>query len=152
MKTCVVDREEYVPQMAAEVALEVERTEKRKQVDKVSKGNKAPKKKRVCKCGETKTHSMVTSRLCPLNKKYNRFEVNKLVVKRRVMAGAAARRAAVKKGDVPPLPLLFLLLVPRLRLETLTPTTLTRLKWWICYVYTEQSSKTKQIHHLDRKP
>ena len=50
--------------------------------------------KKPCKCGAT-THSLPTSKLCKLNKKYNRFEANKLAVKRRVMAGAAARRAAV---------------------------------------------------------
>ena len=46
---------------------------------------------------------MVTSRLCPLNKKYNRFEANKLAVKRRAMAGAAMRRAhATAAADASP--------------------------------------------------
>ena len=108
-------REEYVPTLEQKVTNEQTRAEKRaaklsgKKVGKngpadkeVGKNGpqkpKKPKKKRACKCGATSPR-MVTSRLCPMNKKYNRFEANKLAVKRRAMAGAAMRRANATAGS-----------------------------------------------------
>ena len=68
---------------------QLEKAEKQKQTKKSRVKSKKP-----CKCG-SQTHSLPTSSLCPLNKKYNRHEADKAAVKKRAMAGAAARRRAL---------------------------------------------------------
>ena len=76
-------KSEYLPQVNLEVSQEEERR------------GKVQKRKRPCKCGAT-THSMRTSKLCPLNKRYNRAEADRDAVRKRVMAGAAARKKRAK--------------------------------------------------------
>ena len=91
-------REKLLPEVNDEVALEDQRGQKKK------------KRKRPCRCGAT-THSMVTSKLCRLNKRYNRDNEVTEAVRKRAMAGAARRaekraKVAVKPvvADTPPKP------------------------------------------------
>jgi hypothetical protein len=71
-------RDEYVPQLQTQIAIEEARKKSKQKDGKDPKKKTKTKKKRVCKkCGST-THSMVTSKLCPMNKKYNRHETDKV--------------------------------------------------------------------------
>ena len=82
-------KRDLLPQVNKEVAAEEERVKAKN------------RKRKLCRCGAT-THSMVTSKLCPLNKRYNRDDAIKEAVRRRAVAGATQRAKRAKKADTKP--------------------------------------------------
>ena len=60
-----------------------------------SQNPRKKKQKKPCKCGAW-THATTRSKLCPLNKKYNRADKDKEAAKKMTMDGAARRAAAVE--------------------------------------------------------
>ena len=64
----------------------------------MQQSQKPPKKKqkKACECGAW-THATTRSKLCPLNKKYNRVNKDKEAAKKMVMEGAARRAAALSR-------------------------------------------------------
>ena len=60
---------------------------------KAKQKKKQKKQKKPCKCGAW-SHQTSRSKLCPLNKKYNRAEADKQATRKMAMDGAQRRRAA----------------------------------------------------------